>query len=103
MYSQGEGVLEDEAEAKRLYRLAAEQGDALAQTNLRVTLAQRWFRCQVQGTLGNALPERSGARRLRPTPLDADPRDRPLKSRTVVPSLSHPQYGSAHHGHAHHV
>jgi hypothetical protein len=34
MYSRGEGVLEDDAEAVRWYRLAADQGDALAQTNL---------------------------------------------------------------------
>ena len=34
MYSRGEGVPEDDAEVVRWYRLAAEQGDALAQTNL---------------------------------------------------------------------
>ena len=34
MYSRGEGVPEGHAEAVRWYRLAAEQGDALAQTNL---------------------------------------------------------------------
>ena len=34
MYSRGEGVPEDDAEAVRWYRLAAEQRNALAQTNL---------------------------------------------------------------------
>ena len=34
MYSRGEGLPEDDAEAVRWYRLAAEQGDALAQSNL---------------------------------------------------------------------
>ena len=37
--------------------MAAEQGDALAQTNLGVILAQRWYRYQLQGTLGDALAE----------------------------------------------
>ncbi len=34
LYANGEGVLKDEAEAVRWFRLAAEQGDALAQSNL---------------------------------------------------------------------
>ena len=34
MYANGEGVLKDEAEAVRWYRLAAEQGHAAAQFNL---------------------------------------------------------------------
>ena len=34
MYSNGEGVPENDAEAVRWYRLAAEQGDATAQNNL---------------------------------------------------------------------
>ena len=34
MYANGEGVPEDDVEAVRLYRLAAEQGHALAQLNL---------------------------------------------------------------------
>ena len=33
-YSNGQGVPKDEKEAVRLYRLAAEQGNAAAQTNL---------------------------------------------------------------------
>ena len=36
MYATGEGVLKDEAEAVRWFRLAAEQGDAGAQFNLGV-------------------------------------------------------------------
>ena len=36
MYSRGEGVPEDDAEAVRWYRLAAEQGFAAAQSNLGV-------------------------------------------------------------------
>ena len=36
MYSDGRGVPQNYAEAARLYRLAAEQGDALAQYNLGV-------------------------------------------------------------------
>ena len=34
MYEHGDGVPQDHAEATRLYRLAAEQGDARAQCNL---------------------------------------------------------------------
>ena len=34
MYARGEGVLEDDVEAVRWYRLAAEQGHAGAQANL---------------------------------------------------------------------
>ena len=34
MYTKGEGVLKDDAEAVRWYRLAAEQGDAHAQYGL---------------------------------------------------------------------
>jgi hypothetical protein len=36
MYSSGQGVKKDEAEAARLYRLAADKGDAAAQINLGV-------------------------------------------------------------------
>ena len=39
MYSNGRGVLKDDAEAVRWYRLAAEQGNAIAQFNLGVTYA----------------------------------------------------------------
>ena len=35
MYADGEGVPENDAEAVKGYRLAAEQGDASAQSNLR--------------------------------------------------------------------
>jgi TPR repeat protein len=49
MHSRGDGVLASEAEAIRWYELAAEQGDAPAQTNLGVTLAQRWYRRQRDG------------------------------------------------------
>ena len=35
MYANGEGVPENDAEAVKGYRLAAEQGDASAQSNLR--------------------------------------------------------------------
>jgi TPR repeat protein len=35
MYENGEGVPENHAEAVKGYRLAAEQGDASAQSNLR--------------------------------------------------------------------
>jgi TPR repeat protein len=34
MYADGAGVAEDDAEAVRWYRMAAEQGDAVAQVNL---------------------------------------------------------------------
>ena len=34
MYANGEGVVEDDAEAVRWYRLAADQGVAIAQHNL---------------------------------------------------------------------
>jgi len=34
MYARGDGVPEDDVEAVRWYRLAAEQGDAIAQTRL---------------------------------------------------------------------
>ena len=39
MYANGEGVPEDDAEAVRWYRLAADQGDADAQYNLGVMYA----------------------------------------------------------------
>ena len=39
MYANGEGVPEDDAEAVRWYRLAAEQGLASAQLNLRFMYA----------------------------------------------------------------
>ena len=41
-YAAGRGVLKDEAEAARWYRLAAEQGDAKAQVNLGVIYANGW-------------------------------------------------------------
>ena len=56
MYAKGEGVLKDDAEAVRWFRLAAEQGDASAQFNLGVMYAKgegvlkddaeavRWYR-----------------------------------------------------------
>ena len=34
MYANGRGVLKDDAEAVRWYRLAADQGDATAKSNL---------------------------------------------------------------------
>lgn len=40
MYSRGEGVPQDHAEAEKWYRRAAEQGDAGAQNNLGVMYAQ---------------------------------------------------------------
>ena len=46
MYSRGEGVPEDDAEAVRWYRLAAEQGHASAQNNLGLMYAE-----------GNGVPE----------------------------------------------
>ena len=70
MYATGEGVLKDEAEAVRWYRLAAEQGDATAQFNLGVmhaagegvlkdsVLAHMWS--NIAGANGNA-----SARKLR--------------------------------------
>ena len=39
MYAEGRGVLRDDAEAVRWYRLAAEQGNALAQNTLGVRCA----------------------------------------------------------------
>ena len=39
MYANGEGILKDDAEAVRWYRLAAEQGHASAQFNLGVRYA----------------------------------------------------------------
>ena len=39
MYDNGEGVIEDDKEAVKWYRLAAEQGDAVAQSNLAVMYA----------------------------------------------------------------
>ena len=63
MYGNGEGVLKDEAEAVRWYRLAAEQGHAGAQYNLGLmyskgegvlkdsVLAHTWF--NIAGANGN--------------------------------------------------
>jgi TPR repeat protein len=39
MYEEGEGVVQDDAEAGRWYRLAAEQGNAKAQYNLGIMYA----------------------------------------------------------------
>ena len=54
MYANGEGVVEDDAEAVRWYRLAADQGHADAQYNLGLMYAKgvpeddaeavRWYR-----------------------------------------------------------
>ena len=66
MYSIGEGVLEDDAEAVRWYRKAAEQGDAGAQNNLGLMYANgegvpeddaeavRWFHKAAEQGLVNA-------------------------------------------------
>jgi TPR repeat protein len=40
MYDNGEGVAEDDTEAVKWWRLAAEQGDAVAQSNLGLKYAQ---------------------------------------------------------------
>ena len=40
-YANGEGVVEDDAEAVRWYRLAADQGHAGAQVNLGLDVRQR--------------------------------------------------------------
>ena len=72
MYTNGRGVLKDEAEAVKWYRLAAEQGDAAAQFNLGLMYnngrgvlkdeaeAVRWYRLaaeqgntKAQNNLGN--------------------------------------------------
>ena len=65
MYANGEGVVEDDAEAARWYRLAADQGHAIAQSNLGVMYANgegvveddaeaaRWYRLAAdQGLAG---------------------------------------------------
>ena len=66
MYANGEGVLKDETEAARWYRLAAEQGNAAAQYNLGVMYsngqgvlkdeaeAARWYRLAAEQGLANA-------------------------------------------------
>ena len=63
MYANGEGVLKDEAEAVRWYRLSADQGNASAQNNLGLryangegvlkdsVLAHMWF--NIAGANGN--------------------------------------------------
>ena len=62
MYANGEGVLKDEAEAVRWFRLAADQGNAFAQYDLGVMYANgegvpqddaeavRWFRLAASGS-----------------------------------------------------
>ena len=79
MYANGEGVPQDDAEAVRWYRLAAEQGNAGAQLNLGAMYsngegvpqddaeAVRWYRLAAeQGNAGAQLqprghvPHRSG-------------------------------------------
>jgi TPR repeat protein len=42
MYANGRGVAQDYEEAVRWYRLAAKQGDALAQTQLGEAYAKGW-------------------------------------------------------------
>ena len=66
MYDNGEGVLKDNAEAARWFRLAAEQGDADAQYNLGVMYANgkgvlkdaaeavRWYRLAAEQGLASA-------------------------------------------------
>ena len=63
MYDNGQGVPQDDKEALRLYRLSAEQGDAIAQYNLGVryskgqgvlqdyALAHMWW--SISGSKGN--------------------------------------------------
>jgi TPR repeat protein len=67
MYDNGDGVPEDAAEAVRWWRLAAEQGDAMAQSGLGIMYrsgrgvpeddaeAVRWFRLAAEQ--GYALPQ----------------------------------------------
>ena len=66
MYDNGEGVLKDEAEAVKWFRLAAEQGDAKAQFNLGLMYdngegvlkdeaeAVRWFRLAAEQGVATA-------------------------------------------------
>ena len=78
MYADGEGVPEDDAEAVRWYRLAADQGLANAQYNLGVMYADgegvpeddaeavRWYRLAADQGLANAqLQPRCDVRRRR--------------------------------------
>jgi hypothetical protein len=74
MFSNGQGVAQDYAEAVRLYRLAADQGDADAQFNLGVMFeygqgvaknraeAIRWYRLAAAQGQANAT---AALRRLR--------------------------------------
>ena len=85
MYATGRGVLKDEAEAVRWYRLAADQGDADAQLNLGVMYdngrgvlkdeaeAVRWYRlaadqgdAAAQFNLGNMYAKGGASSRTRP-------------------------------------
>ena len=78
MYSRGEGVPQDYAEAVRWYRLAAEQGDAEAQFNLGVmytdgkgvpqdyVLAHMWF--NLSAAQGDEMARRTAMVSRRMTP-----------------------------------
>jgi TPR repeat protein len=68
MYDNGEGVPQDKAEAVRWYRLAADQGDAQAQTNLGVKYAmgegvlQDNVQAHMRGNIGCALGNENGCK-----------------------------------------
>lgn len=68
MYSNGEGVPQDKAEAVRWYRLAADQGDAQAQNNLGIMYAlgegvlQDNVQAHMRGNIGCALGNEKGCK-----------------------------------------
>ena len=68
MYENGKGVPQDYETAVKWYRLAAEQGDALAQTNLGVMYAngtgviQDYVRAHMWGNLGASNGNENGAK-----------------------------------------
>ena len=58
MYDEGDGVAQDDSAAMKWYRMAADQGDADAQYNLKVrkalgvaqdySAAMKWYQCQTR-------------------------------------------------------
>ena len=80
-YANGEGVPEDDAEAVKLYRLAAKQGDAEAQNNLGIMYAN-----------GDGVPQNRGQTTFKRLGL---PELRLLKKTVVCPRLHRLHCGNA--------
>lgn len=81
LYDNGEGVPQDKAEAVRWYRLAADQGNAIAQTNLGVMYAlgagvlQDNVQAHMRGNIGCALGNEKACKLRDDVAADMTPAD----------------------------